>query len=196
MSFTEVNHYVPQWYQKRFIPAGLKEQKLFYLDLTPDKIIHPDGKFHYRAALRTLGPMNCFMEKNLYTRYFGNQTSDVIEKRFFGELDRRGASGVDFYSNYSVRDRAGDAFRDLGYYLNAQKLRTPKGLDYLKVAANDSSHQIALGLMEQLYQIHGTIWSEGVWEVLECDESDTKFIISDHPVTTYNKKIGSCLAEK
>ena len=189
MSFTEINHYVPQWYQKRFVPVGMKEHKLFYLDLMPEKITHPDGKSHYRAALRKLGSVSCFMEKTLYTRYFGNRASDVIEKRFFGELDKRGASGVKFYSNYSVRDGAGDAFQDLGYFLNAQKLRTPKGLDFLKTVANNDSHEIALSLMERLYQIHGTIWSEGVWEILECDTSDTKFIISDHPVTTYNKKI-------
>jgi len=189
MSFTEVNHYVPQWYQNRFVQPGLKEQKFFYLDLSPEKIVRPDGKFHYRAALRRLGPISCFMQKHLYTLFFRNQAADVIEKRFFGEIDRLGASGVDFFSNYSVRDGAGDAFQRLGYFLNAQKLRTPKGLDYLKAVSGSGSHQIALRLMEQLYQIHGTIWSEGVWEVLECDESDTKFIVSDHPVTTYNKKL-------
>lgn len=189
MSFTEVNHYVPQWYQKRFIPPGSKEQKFFYLDLAPEKVVRPDGKFHHRHELRKLGSASCFMQKHLYTRVFGTFASDVIEKVFFGKLDWLGATGVDFYSNYSARDGAGEAFQNLGYFLNAQKLRTPKGLDFLKVLSRSSSHQNALQLMEQIYQMHGTIWSEGVWEVLGCDQSETKFIVSDHPVTTYNKKL-------
>ena len=28
-----------------------------------------------------------------------------------------------------------------------------------------------------------------MWEVLNCDDSSTKFIISDHAVTTYNKGV-------
>jgi hypothetical protein len=194
MSFTENNHYVPQWYQKRFIPAGAKEQKLYYLDLSPDKVIHPDGKFHYRNEMRFLGTVNCFVQEHLYTQFFGNYATDVIEKRFFGRIDNLGATAVDFFSNYSVRDVAHEAFQNFGYFLNAQKLRTPKGLDFLRLLSS-SSHQNALRLMEQIYLIHGTIWSEGVWQILECDQSDTKFIISDHPVTTYNKKLFPALKE-
>jgi hypothetical protein len=189
MTFTTVNHYVPQWYQKRFILPNSKEQKFYYLDLKPDRIVRSDGNYHYRHELRKLGPQSCFMQEHLYTRVFGQYASDVIERMFFGELDRRGAEGVEFFSNYSVREGAGEAFQKLGYFLNAQKLRTPKGLDFLKVLSRSNSHQAALQLMEQMYQIHGTIWCEGIWEIISCDESETKFIISDHPVTTYNKKI-------
>jgi hypothetical protein len=27
------NHYVPVWYQRRFLPAGQKDNEFFYLDL-------------------------------------------------------------------------------------------------------------------------------------------------------------------
>ncbi|MEO8362340.1 MAG: hypothetical protein ABI672_20100 [Vicinamibacteria bacterium] len=29
------HHYVPIWYQRRFLPAGQQEQELFRLDLRP-----------------------------------------------------------------------------------------------------------------------------------------------------------------
>lgn len=189
MSFTNVNHYVPQWYQKRFIPSGSKENKLYYLDLSPEKIIHQDGNFHFRKSLRFLGTSNCFAQEHLYTLFFGKQSFDDIEKFFFGDIDRLGAKAVEFFSNYNLKEGAGEAVRDIGKFLNAQKLRTPKGLDYLKIISRNHSHQIALHLMGEIYLIHGTIWSEGVWEILECNNSKTKFIISDHPVSTYNKKI-------
>lgn len=190
MSFTEINHYVPQWYQRRVIPTGLKEQKLYYLDLTPDRVTHPDGSFHYRNESRRLGPPSCFAQQHLYTLFFGVHAADVIEKRFFGAIDRLGADAVDFFSSYTVNNETESALHNLIRYLDAQKLRTPKGLDYIKrMSRRDGSHQAALHLMGQLWQLHVTIWMEGVWEVLSCDGSSTKFIVSDHPVSTYNKKL-------
>jgi hypothetical protein len=102
MSFTENNHYVPQWYQKRFLHAGLKEQKFYYLDLKPERIRHPDGEIHLRNECRRLGPVNCFAKKHLYTLFFGNLAADVIEKRFFGNIDRYGAEAVEYFSNYAI----------------------------------------------------------------------------------------------
>jgi hypothetical protein len=189
MSFTEINHYVPQWYQRRFLPTNLKEQKFYYLDLTPDNVYHADGSFHHRKECRRLGPVSCFAQPHLYTQFFGSNTTDVIEKRFFGSIDRFGARAVEFFANYALNNETETALNNLMRYMDAQKLRTPKGLDYIKQMLGDGSHQAALQLMEQLWQMHVTIWMEGVWEILECDQSDTKFILSDHPVTTYNKKL-------
>ena len=36
------NHYVPRWYQERFLPAGLRQRELFYLDKTERSV--RDGK--------------------------------------------------------------------------------------------------------------------------------------------------------
>lgn len=170
-------------------PPDLKEQKFYYLDLTPARISHPNGSSHLRHECRRLGPVNCFAQEHLYTLFFAESAADVVEKRFFGAIDRLGADAVEFFSNYSVSDKTKAAFNNLLRYLDAQKLRTPKGLDYIKRIAPDSSHQAALYLMGQLWQLHITIWTEGVWEVLYCDESATKFMVSDHPVTTYNKEL-------
>jgi hypothetical protein len=73
--------------------------------------------------------------------------------------------------------------------MDAQKLRTPKGLDFIKQLAGGPSHERVLFLMTHLSQVHITIWVEGVWEILRCARSPTKFIISDHPVTTYNSRL-------
>ncbi|MCG7882591.1 MAG: DUF4238 domain-containing protein [Candidatus Thiodiazotropha endolucinida] len=161
--------------------------KLFYLDLKPDKIVHPDGSFHHRKALRRLGPKECFKDDHLYTLFFGEHATDIIEKNFFGPIDNIGSDLLDFFSDYSPSDKAVEGFQNFLRYVDAQKIRTPKGIDFLKKAGLTSDHQQALGLMQSLWQAHCTIWTEGVWEILSCDNSPTKFIVTDHPVTTYNK---------
>ena len=46
---TRRNHFVPQWYQRRFLPAGVTH--FAYLDLNPDTVISPGGKKYKRRAL-------------------------------------------------------------------------------------------------------------------------------------------------
>lgn len=186
MAFTTRNHYVPQWYQRRFIDPDARDRELFYLDLSPKDIKAGNGKVYPRKAVRRLGPKHCFAQDDLYTLILGDDLSDVIERRFFGEIDRMGAESVDFFSKYSLFGRAHEAVSNLVPFLNAQKLRTPKGIDYLKFLGG-TSHQMALHLMGRLFQMHITIWTEGVWEILDASQSKTKLIISDHPVVTYNR---------
>jgi len=40
--------------------------------------------------------------------------------------------------------------------------------------------------MQALRQMHSTMWLEAVREVVSAEDSDVKFIVSDHPVTIYN----------
>lgn len=188
MSFTTRNHYVPQWYQERFLSPGRTEGKYYYLDLCPEKVLRRNGGHHFRNAVRRLGPVSCFKEEHLYTLLFGNYAFDVVEKHFFGELDRRGSHAVDFFHDYELRDGAHRAFNDLIRYMDGQKLRTPKGLHFLQKLMDTSNHQETLNMMGSLFQMHATLWTESVWEILCCDNSPAKFIISDHPVTTYNKR--------
>ena len=101
--------------------------------------------------------------------------------------DHRGSHAVEFFHDYELRDGAHEAFNDLVPYMGAQKLRTPKGLDFLRKLTGAADHQARLNMMATLFQMHATLWTESVWEVVYCDNSPTKFIISDHPVTTYNK---------
>lgn len=195
MSFTVRNHYVPQWYQWRFLRPN--ESKLWYLDLKPEVIKLPNGKpvrrkdgtIVTRDALRHLGPVNCFMQDHLYTLYFGKYETDVIEKAFFGRMDSDGEKAVDFFAEYGMREGVHEAFEGMRNYLAAQLFRTPKGLEVLQTLSGSPDHQRTLNALGRLWPIYHTIWSEGVWEVMHCKGSPTKFIITDAPVTTYNRMV-------
>lgn len=188
-NFTIANHYVPQWYQKRFFALGSNSTTLFYLDKTPDKILLPNGAVKLKKSLYVQGPKKCFKQDHLYTLLFGDLATDVIEKRFFGALDRRGDEAVRFFEDYSYREGAHEAFSAMLDYLAAQLFRTPKGLHLIRVLARSPDHQHALRALLNYWQLYKTIWQEGVWEVFHCKNSQTKFIISDCPVTTYNKQV-------
>ena len=58
------NHYVPAWYQKRFVPAGQKDQELYYLDFQPGFFVEPRGIVHPQRAVRRQGFRLCFAEKD------------------------------------------------------------------------------------------------------------------------------------
>ncbi len=185
--FTSINHYVPQWYQQRFIADNCKERKYHYLDLQPERVQHSGGGFHVRNERRFLGPIGCFAQQHLYTVFFGADATDVIEKKFFGRIDSAGAVALDLFRDYNWTETEQHTLHDFIDFVGAQKLRTPKGLDFLKHVARGVTHHRALLFMQQLHQVYVTMWMEAVWEILSCDESPTKFIVTDHPVATYNK---------
>ena len=189
MSFTVRNHYVPQWYQRRFFEPGSGQSKLWYLDLKPEIIRLPNGQSTTRRALRQLGPVNCFQQDHLYTLFFGKYATDVIEKRFFGTIDSEGEKAVRFFADYGMREGVHEAFDGMRNYLGAQLFRTPKGLGMLRTISGTTDQRRTLITLGHIWPVNHTIWSEGVWEVLSCKGSDTKFIISDSPVTTYNRSL-------
>src|SRR5215472_13099309 len=127
---SRAHHYVPRWYQKRFLPPGVTN--FYYLDKDPETIIH-NGVVHERGALVRWGPNKCFYKDNLYTLKFGNQTSDEMERLFFGDVDRHGRAAVEKFADFQgISDGAIVAFRGMAPYMGAQRFRTPRGLDDLK----------------------------------------------------------------
>jgi len=90
------NHYVPQWYQKRFLTSG--STHFFYLDLKPETLVC-DGVSHQRDAMLRWGPRKCFYRDDLYTVKLGSWTTDQIERRFFGIVDSRGREAVAHFPN-------------------------------------------------------------------------------------------------
>jgi hypothetical protein len=44
--------------------------------------------------------------------------------------------------------------------------------------------------MVRFQQLFCAIWSECVWLIADASQSATKFIVSDHPVTVYNRRCG------
>src|SRR5438046_1698780 len=126
------NHYVPRWYQSRFLPAGRKDKELFYLDLRPVYLIDKRGECQPYRVLRRLGFDYCFAEKDLYTTAFGQSISTDVEKFFFGGVDSAGGRGARYFETFSHPSADKEALRALLRYMATQRLRTPKGLAWLK----------------------------------------------------------------
>lgn len=182
---THRNHYVPQWYQKRFLPEG--QTKFFYLDMRPE-VRSSNGRTWQRRAVRRLGPVNCFFKNDLYTVKLGDWSTDQIERSFFGMIDRRGEKAVPLFSDFRHEPNIHRAAQDLVAYMSAQRFRTPQGLDWLRMVGDLRSHNLTLGLMQRVFQWHATLWVEGVWEIVSARNSPTKFLLTDCPVTFYNPK--------
>jgi len=180
---TRNNHYVPQWYQRGFIEYG--QSQLHYLDMSPPQKVLSDGRTVPMNALHKWGPKSCFSEYDLYSTHFGTVVNDEVEKFLFGSIDDRGSKAVRAFADGDL-SAMHYAFQDFFEYLDAQKLRTPKGLDWIK-SRYPSLDQLQLMLeMQGLRFIHCTMWTEGVREIVSAEDSDIKFIVSDHPVTVYN----------
>ncbi|WP_135080066.1 hypothetical protein [Terasakiella sp. SH-1] len=79
------NHYVPEWYQKGFLIDG--KNQLHRLDLAPDKKELPDGRIISLNDYHTKPTSKCFVQRDLYTTFFGTYIDDEIERRLFGEID-------------------------------------------------------------------------------------------------------------
>jgi len=181
---SHTHHYVPRWYQKRFLTPG--NTKFFFLDLHPETVVQ-DGVAHQRKSLLNWGPARCFYKDDLYTVKLGSWTTDEIEREFFGEVDRRGRAAVEHFAEFEeIAEPTLDASRDLVPYMDAQKFRTPRGLDRLKKRAGNSDQNKTLVQMQRNFEF-STMWMEGVWEIVRARRSPTKFIVTDDPVTFYNR---------
>lgn len=180
---TRDNHYVPIWYQKQFMDGGSGRYQ--YLDLHPEGRLLPNGKTIIGKNPREKPPKKCFVEFDLYTTRFGSFLNDEVEKYLFGRIDNDGAKALRAFVDNDQR-RIHDYFQIFFEYMDAQKLRTPKGLDWLHGAYGGLS-QLALMLeLQQVRQMNCTLWFEAVREIISASDSDVKFIVSDHPVVSYN----------
>ena len=126
---TRHNHYVPQWYQRGFLKSG--QSHLYYLDMSPEQKLLPDGRIVAMIAEHRWGPKSCFYEYDLYSTHFGSVVNDEVEKLLFGSIDVRGTKAVRAFAGGDL-SAMHNSFQDFFEYLDAQKLRTPKGLDWIK----------------------------------------------------------------
>lgn len=183
---TRNNHYVPQWYQRGFLAPG--QSRLFYLNLDPDRKTLPDGRQVPRTALHEWGTKNCFVEYDLYTTHFGPIVNDDVEKYLFGAIDDQGAKAVRAFALGNHTD-VHESFQDFFEHMAAQKLRTPKGLDWIRSCYGALGQVDLMVEMQALRLMHCTMWVEGVREIVLAQDSDVKFILTDHPVTVYNAAV-------
>ena len=94
------NHYVPRWFQHRFIPPAHREGKFYYLDRHPETQEN-NGHTYQTNPLRRWGPRNCFCQDDLYTTTFGNGKSTEIEEKFFGSIDEQGKAAVEYFAHFA-----------------------------------------------------------------------------------------------
>jgi hypothetical protein len=186
MSATRDNHYVPQWHQERFFPAG--SNQLAYLDLKPEMHHRGDGSLVQGKSLFRSHTGRAFVQKDLYSTFFGTSVNDEIERKLFGNIDTNGAVAVRAFSE-TDQGAWHDNFETLFEYLDIQKLRTPKGLAWLRSQYPELSQNELMFEMQGIRMLNVTTWTTGVREIVSAENSATKFILTDHPVTVYNHAI-------
>jgi hypothetical protein len=178
---THRNHYVPQWYQKRFFKTP--DVGLYYLDLIPDELTEPLA--NKARVLKRHSPRFCFWAEDLYTTTLFGTPNDDIEKFLFGDIDSSGAQAVLAVANNDER-KIYEFFQPFFDYMNAQKIRTPKGLDWVRAQYRGLDQMTLMLEMQALRQMHCTMWVEAVRELVSAESADVKFIVTDHPVTVYH----------
>lgn len=187
MSKTRNNHYVPQWYQEGFFEIG--RSSLAFVDMTPNREILPDGRvITQNGAWNDTPTSKAFVQKDLYSTFFGTSVNDEVERRLFGDIDGRGSQAVRAFSGTDVGEWH-KHFQTFFEYLDIQKIRTPKGLDWLKAQYPKLSQNELMYEMQGIRMMHCTIWVGGVREIVSAENSNVKFIFSDHPVTIYNHAV-------
>jgi len=179
---TRNNHYVPQWHQRGFVGTS---RQLHYLDLNPDKKTLPDGRVITPHDCRARPPSKCFFQRDLYSTFFGSYINDEIEKQLFGKIDDTGSRAVRAFIG-GDQSECHNHFVDLFSYIDIQKIRTPKGLSWIQEHYPQLDQLQLMIEMQAIRNMHCTIWTEGVREIVSAKQANIKFILSDHPVTVYN----------
>ena len=186
MPKTRNNHYVPQWYQEGFFETSRNNYS--YLDLNPRQITLADGRVVTEKSKFVSPTSRAFCQRDLYSTFFGTSVNDEIERKLFGDIDTRGALAVRAFVSEDVSEWHRH-FTTFFEYLDIQKIRTPKGLDWLSAQYPRLTQNDLMFEMQGIRMMHCTIWTEGVREIVSAQDADVKFIVSDHPVTIYNHAI-------
>lgn len=160
------------------------------MDLNPNKIKLPNGSTFTAKELRLQSPKRCFKEKDLYTTWFGSRLNDEVEKFLFGKIDSSGATAVRAFVCNDQR-AIHNNYQQFFEYIDAQKLRTPKGLDWIKSKYLNLTQNALMLELQHIRRMHCTMWFECVHEIVSAEDSDIKFIVTDHPVTAFNSAYDS-----
>ncbi|HDM8174282.1 TPA: DUF4238 domain-containing protein [Vibrio harveyi] len=178
---TKDNHYIPQWYQKGF----MSERDNQICHLTRREFPLPNGELKVKTFQKWHTPAQRFYGEHLYSTFFGEEVNDDIERKLFGPIDDNGSRAI---RAFLTDDQAQwhNNFQDFFTYLDAQKLRTPKGLDWIRSKYPELNQLQLMIEMQSLRTMYCTLWAEGVRELVSAEDSDVKFIVSDHPITVYN----------
>ena len=166
------NHYVPEWYQKGFL--NKESNKLFIFDLNPDDIkkangelVLSKGKVKKHNSIKHSPPSQCFVERDLYTTFFGEEINDEIERILFGKIDDIGAKAIQAFVGDDPSERQKN-FEGFFEYIDAQKIRTPKGLHWIKAHYSSLDQRALMSEMQKVRYIHCNIWGKSVREIVSA----------------------------
>lgn len=178
------NHYVPEWYQRRFMREGTHE--LQYLDLKKEPFVR-NGRTILPRNQWARGPKHCFAQDDLYTTTFAGIENTEIERFFFGGSDNKAPSAFDYWEGYDHTDFSEEAYQTFLNAMSLQRLRTPRGLAWLRRILGIRTQNRTLIELQRLQNLFCATWSDAVWSIADASSSPTKFIVSDNPVTIYNR---------
>lgn len=178
---TKDNHYIPQWHQKGFMSD--RDDQLCHLIRREFPL--PNGDIKVNTSRKWFTSAQQFYGEHLYSTFLGEEVNDEIEQKLFGPIDDNGSKAV---RAFLTDDQAQwhHSFKDFFTYLDAQKLRTPKGLDWIRSKYPELNQLQLMTEMQALRTMHCTLWAEGIRELVSAENSNVKFILSDHPITVYN----------
>ena len=185
MNLSRKNHYVPEWYQKRFLNF---QNSYYYLNIKPREKILANGKKIQLNTIWKRGPKKCFKLEDLYSITIFGIVFDDIERFLFGNIDTKGSIAIDFLVKNKLSGLP-EIYENLFIYMNIQKIRTIKGLDWIKSKYYNLNQTELMQQLNELSTMYCTMWIEGVLEIVSAKNSTTKFIVSDHPITVYNKAL-------
>ena len=163
------------------------QDRYYRLDLKPEVVTSGRTKYT-RNAWHHWSPERVFAEDDLYTTKWGEITNTEIEQFFFGKLDASAQAALEYFTSFEHPGSDESAFNTFVPYMSVQKLRTPKGLAVLASRSNSAHENLTLLLLQEVQNLYCAIWTEAIWQIADASKSKkTEFIISDHPVTAYNR---------
>ncbi len=179
----EIHHYVPQWYQRHFISDNRSQKLLYTLSVERD----PADPRSFLPKTPTPKPTkHIFCSENLYTINIPGIAPNEIEKTFFGRIDDQGKRACTSLADFNP-ERGWSFFNPVITFLCTQRFRTPRGLKLLHYLDQSMTREEVLSAMIGFQNLYGAIWAECIWQVADASQSATKFILSDNPVTLYNR---------
>lgn len=100
--------------------------------------------------------------------------NDEIEKRLFGAIDMEGAPAIRAFFGADVSEWH-EHFQTLFRFIDVQKLRTPKGLDWLKAQYPQLTQNQLMVEMQALQAMNCTIWADEVREIVSAGQRRSPF---------------------
>lgn len=202
------HHYVPQWYQKLFLPQGCGE--FFVLDKHPNlwvtdklgkrrRIKSPKSEF--RSGTNAL-----FSQENFHSVKLPGHPPDIVETHLFGPLDNMGSKAIKGLLEWPETRHFGTRFQVWESYpykpdevilgaldfIDIQRSRTRKGLcqieEKYKPILPSIDNTKLMALLERHRRINCTVWSECIWEIFRSEPGAPPFILSETPINIYNSK--------